>query len=367
MQATAITTCDGLAALRPEWDALAAAAPGAGPFLSGPWAQAWLRRADSGTPCVVVLRSDTGDLRALIPLVSRAGRLQFIAADRSMYLGILARPDDLTQAAGAFATWLRDSRAWRQALLSSLPEEQLRPLEEALEVAGIAHRLECDKPSYVMALPESAAAFAARLTQSFRKRLDYYRRRLERECDVQYRICRPREDPAALDEFLRLHLLRMRAKGQRSRFEESAYADFVREALSEMDGAASVGLLQCGGRAAAALAGIRWGDTFCSWNSGFDPAFAHYNVGDVTHRFTIESAIAAGARRFDFLWGGEDYKLRWGAQRRDTYRLDIERSRLRLALRAAAHGAARAARRAGAAAKQRSRPAARLSSSKGGR
>jgi len=367
MRVTAITAWDGLASLQPEWNALAAAAPECGPFLSWAWAHAWLRHATEAQLLVLAVRGAAGDLRGLAPLVNRTGCLEFIAADRSMYLGILARPDDLGEAAGAFASWLRDSRAWRRVVLRSLPEEQLRPLENALEDLGIAHHAESDKPSYLMALPESAAAFAAGLGKSFRKRLDYYQRRLERECDVQYRTCGPHEDPAALDEFLRLHLLRMRGVGRKSRFEEREYADFVRQALSAMNGAAAVHMLWCGGRAAAALAGMKWGDTFYFWNSGFDAALARYNVGDLIQRFAIESAIGAGARRFDFLWGSEEYKLRWGAERRDTYRLDIERSRLRLAARATAQAAVCAARRVAAATKRRLRPAARLSSREGGR
>ena len=370
MQVTAITTCDDLTVLRPEWEALAGAASEAGPFLSWAWAHAWLRQAREAKPCVLALRAETGELRAVVPLADRAQTLRFAAADRSIYLGILARSSDLVEAARGLAAWLRDSRDWQQVALSSLPAEQLRPLQQALQEARIAHRWERDKPSYVLRLPESAAAFAARLTESFGKRLAYYRRRLEREFDVEYRICIPSEDPEAVAEFLRLHLLRMRQARRKSRFEESEFANFARQALSEMEGAASVRLLRCGGRAAAALAGISWGDTFYFWNSGLDPDFAHYNVGDVIQRFTIESAIACGARQFDFLWGGEDYKLRWGAQRRDTYRLEAERSRLCLAARGAARTALRATGRAAAAASRglrRSRRVSLSSSSKGGR
>jgi len=361
MQVTAITTGAGLESLHPEWNALAAAAPEWGPFLSWPWASAWLRQLPACEPLVLTVRGEAGDLRGLAPLVRRGGRLEFMAADRSPYLGILSRPNDLAEAAGAFAAWLSDSRAWRRVVLSSLPQEQWLALTAALRQVGIAHRWEADKPSYVMSLPESAAAFAAGLSASFRKRLDYYRRRLARECEVQYRACGPREEPAAVDEFLKLHLLRIRAKGQRSRFEESAYADFVREAFSTMNGAASVHMMWCGGRPAVALAGMKWGDTYYYWNSGFDPSFARYNLGDLVQRYTIEHAIAAGARRFDFLWGSEDYKLRWGAERRDTYRVEIERSHIRLAARSGANAALAAARRAAAAAKRRSRPAQRSS------
>jgi len=350
MQATEITTRDDLAALRPEWEALASSASEAGPFLSWPWAQAWLRQAPDAAPRALAARDGAGELRALIPLVERAGELRFMAADRSMYLGVLARSGDLPQAAQAFAAWLRHGRGWRRAVLSSLPVEQLRPLQMAFAAAGLAHRVECDRPSYVMPLPESASAFIAQMSKSFRKRLDYYARRLERECRVGYGVCSPRENPHALEEFFRLHALRTHDAGRRSRLEEAEFAGFARQALTAMDGAASVSLLHCDDRAAAALAGICWGDTFYFWNGGFDPAFARYNVGDVVQRLTIETAIAAGLRQFDFLWGSEDYKLRWGARRRDTYRLEIDRSTVRLVARAAARAVARSTRGAAAAA-----------------
>ena len=357
IELAAITTVDGLVGLRREWDALAGAAPDAGPFLSWPWVCACARRL-RGELQVLVLRGDGGELRAIIPLVRRGGCLEFIGADRSIYLGVLARAEDLAAAAQAFAGWLRPSRDWRRVSLASLPAEQLHPLQAAVAQAGIAHRVMPGKPSYVMPLPDSPNAFAESLPRSFRKRLDYYRRRLERECRVEYRLCRPREDPAAMDQFLRLHLLRTRDRGRKSRLAESDFAEFAREALSGMDGAASVGLLECDGRAAAALAGVDCGDTFYFWNGGFDPALAHYNVGDIIQRLTIETAIRAGLRRFDFLWGGEDYKLRWGAARRETYRLEAERSRLRLAARAAGRAGLRDLRSAAGIAVRRLRAGA---------
>jgi CelD/BcsL family acetyltransferase involved in cellulose biosynthesis len=356
MRMTAITTVEGVLALRREWEALATASAQAGPFLSWPWARAALGRLRDATPCALAARAEDGELRALMPLVNHGGGLRFVAAERSIYLGMLARADDLAPAAQAFARWLRGARAWRTMVLSALPQEQLHPLAEALAEAGITYRVERDRPSYVLPLPDSAAVFAERLAGSFRKRLDYYRRRLERECAVEYRVASPRDSPQAFADFLRLHRLRMDAKGRRSHLAEGEYADFIREALTAMDGAASVGLLRCDGRAAAALAGMRWGDTFYFWNSGFDPAFAQYNVGDLIQRLTMETAIAAGLRRFDFLWGGEAYKLRWGAQRRDTYRLQAGRSRLRLAVCTCGRRAIRASRRATAAAARRLRP-----------
>ena len=48
--------------------------------------------------------------------------------------------------------------------------------------------------------------------------------------------------------------------------------------------------------------------------SGFDPAFAARSPGALVIARAIEAAHEAGARRYDFLRGGEAYKYEWGAR-----------------------------------------------------
>jgi len=356
MNVSIIDNLGGVQALRREWEDLSHACPDSGPFLSWPWQDAWLQRLSAATgrsaraPSVLAMRGRGDELRAVVPLIACGRTLKFIAADCSPYLGILARADDAVSAAAAFSRWLRDASGWRQALLSSLTEEQLQPLEWAVEEAGLACQVEPDKPCYVLSLPESPTAFAQRLPKSFRKRLDYYQRRLERAYAVEYCAPSPCENPPAVEEFLRLHLLRAGDTGRRSRFARRAFADFARAALTAADGAASVALLRCEGRAVAALAGLHWGGAFYFWNSGFDPQFAPHNVGDLIQRFSIERAIAAGLRSFDFLWGAQPYKLRWGALPRETYRLYVARSAAQVMARAAARAAFAGTRRIAASA-----------------
>jgi hypothetical protein len=57
------------------------------------------------------------------------------------------------------------------------------------------------------------------------------------------------------------------------------------------------------------------------YNSGFDPKTAHLSPGIVSICRDIEEAIEAGITHYDFLRGGEKYKYRFGAERRNTVRL----------------------------------------------
>jgi CelD/BcsL family acetyltransferase involved in cellulose biosynthesis len=61
------------------------------------------------------------------------------------------------------------------------------------------------------------------------------------------------------------------------------------------------------------LLGFQWGDWFGAYQSGWDPAYAHFSVGSVLVASAIRGAAAYGVGRFDFLRGSEEYKYRFGA------------------------------------------------------
>jgi CelD/BcsL family acetyltransferase involved in cellulose biosynthesis len=87
---------------------------------------------------------------------------------------------------------------------------------------------------------------------------------------------------------------------------------------------------------AAALYGLRHGDTFYFYQSGFDPVWSRQSVGLVMKGLAIKSAIEEGAAEYDFLHGAEEYKCHWARQTRELVRLELypHHSRGRLSRRA---------------------------------
>lgn len=64
--------------------------------------------------------------------------------------------------------------------------------------------------------------------------------------------------------------------------------------------------------AIGALLGFDFGDTFCSYKTGWDPAHHHLGLGVLMHTAAIERAKERGAVTYDFLRGTEAHKYQLG-------------------------------------------------------
>ena len=84
-------------------------------------------------------------------------------------------------------------------------------------------------------------------------------------------------------------------------------------------------LLELDGKIVAAQFALRHGESVFALQEGFDPQYASDSVGYVLRAQVLKNLIDRGIRRYDFLGGDEDSKLRWGAQVKSY--LDIEFSR----------------------------------------
>jgi CelD/BcsL family acetyltransferase involved in cellulose biosynthesis len=78
-----------------------------------------------------------------------------------------------------------------------------------------------------------------------------------------------------------------------------------------------------GARAATILNFVYQNDVLV-YNSGYDPVkYGPYSPGIVLFAFSLQDAIAAKRRRFDFLRGDEEYKYRFGAHNTNVYELHL--------------------------------------------
>ena len=77
-------------------------------------------------------------------------------------------------------------------------------------------------------------------------------------------------------------------------------------------------MLELQGKVVAAQFGLRHGETVFSLQEGFDPDYAADSVGYVLRSQVLKRLIADGVRRYDFLGGTDESKMRWGAELR-TY------------------------------------------------
>jgi CelD/BcsL family acetyltransferase involved in cellulose biosynthesis len=115
--------------------------------------------------------------------------------------------------------------------------------------------------------------------------------------------------------------------------------------------------LRAGERRVAFHLALEQGGSYVPLKGGLDPLVSRCSPGKLMIRATLERAFATGLRRYEFVAGGEDYKLRWATDVSDRVHFRAFASTLRGAsLRMADLRARPLARRAVSAAR-RARPA----------
>ena len=120
------------------------------------------------------------------------------------------------------------------------------------------------------------------------------------------------------DEFVRLNKLRMRMKRQRSPFSDDEFVQFHRRILDQLfdAGMAKLCFLKIGDDLVAGIYLLFFGEKYYYYQSGFDPAWRRLSPGTVMFYFCIQDAVGRGAKEFDLLQGGEDYKYSWTKRKR---------------------------------------------------
>jgi CelD/BcsL family acetyltransferase involved in cellulose biosynthesis len=92
--------------------------------------------------------------------------------------------------------------------------------------------------------------------------------------------------------------------------------------LSE-SGLMKLGLLTLSGKPVAEILCFDYNNTLYLYNSAYDPDFKNFSAGLCSKILSIESAIKAGKKKFDFLKGHELYKYHLGGKEVPLYRCQI--------------------------------------------
>ena len=316
------TLTDFLAA----WDDLLSACPSASIFSTWEWLTSWWRSFGAGQRLLAVaFRDSAGRLVGLAPLSltspsspRRVLRLMGDGSGDSDNLDLLARPGFENEVAKALLDYLRDhSGAWDLCQLNRVPSES--PVGESL-VRHLTQRrwtaISYPQPRSLVPLPETWEAYLNQLSSKERGKIGIRTRRLEKRYRVRYVKCTEADLRTYLDVLFRLHQNRWQLRGEAGSFNFNARRQFY----EEMGGLflarqwLEFWLLELDGKVAAAQFGFRYRDTVYSLQEGFDPAYSSDSVGYVLRAHVLRDLIAAGVRRYDFLWGESPAKARWGVQ-----------------------------------------------------
>lgn len=166
----------------------------------------------------------------------------------------------------------------------------------------------------VLELPVEPAAYLAGLDVKQRHEVRRKRRRFAEQAGAPSVV----RDQAAFPWFAATHRT---ASGDKGEFMTAEMEAFFAALMESAGGVVDVLVDGSGDRVAAAF-GFEDADTYYLYNSCFDGERAALSPGVVMVTGLIEAAITAGRRRFDFLKGSEDYKLRLGAAPRALFTLE---------------------------------------------
>ena len=334
---------NGFTALAGEWNRLLQRSRANVFFLTYEWQTTWWEALGTGDLWIVAFRTpDTDELVGIAPLYLTERTSGFNAGKQVFTLvGCIEVSDylDLMMAQGweadvytEFLTWLHSAEApaWDVVDLCNLPEVSLTytVLPPLVEAAGHTVVVKQEDVAPQFALPLHYETYLQeQVDKKQRHEIRRKQRRAEREAEIGFYIVGKEQSlEAEVDDFVAL---------QRASREDKA--EFMTPPMRRFFGAVARRMLDAGylrlcfltinGEKAASLYAFEFDRKFLLYNSGYDPdAHAQLSPGWVILAYSIQYAIAAGCRVFDFMQGDEEYKYRFGSQDYQVMRVLITRS-----------------------------------------
>jgi CelD/BcsL family acetyltransferase involved in cellulose biosynthesis len=304
-------------------------------FLTREWQSVWWKTLGTGELRVITFREDDRTLVGIAPLFAQATddliSLAIIGCvDVSDYLDIIvARGYEEPVYAALLDTLTRpDFPAWHSLDLCTVPAAS--PTNTMLKTMAQARGFTVEHyrhdVSPIIELPDDWETYLATLDKKQRHEV---RRKLRRiaEVNAKWYVIDAAEalDQAVLD-FIELH---KKSRPDKNLFMDARMQTFFVEMARALfpHGWLQLAFFEIAGERAAAIWNFVYNNDVLVYNSGYDPIkYGALSPGIVLFAHSIQDAIAAKRRRYDFLRGNEEYKYRFGAKETEVMELHIRRS-----------------------------------------
>jgi len=131
--------------------------------------------------------------------------------------------------------------------------------------------------------------------------------------------------------FLGLNKMRFEHKKMLSPFCDAKFAEFHEKIISDpaWKDMLRLGFLKADDSFIAGIYLLTYNNSYCYYQSGFDPAWESYSPGTLLLHDCIKTAHERGAKEFDFLQGNEKYKSNWTKTVRYNTKLRIYNNNFR--------------------------------------
>ncbi len=331
-------TLGDLERLRPEWEALLNEFPHSTTFCSWEWLVPWWRAfAQHDRLRVVAVRIAGAKLVGLAPMILasqrflgarlRVLRLMGDGTQDSDNLDLPVHPAYEAEFSHAFFEWLvQQSRQWDICQFRTMPASSPAGNRLLSQLKSIGWTVfTSTRPQTIVELPDTWEGYLKRLSSKERGKIGIRCRKLEKKYQVDIRRCSESELDSGLDALFELHAKHWQLRGLPGTLHVPERRQFYRELAQLLlrRNRLEFWLLAADGKVVAAQFGLRHGETVFSLQEGFDPAYSSDSVGYVLRSQVLKSLIAEGIRKYDFLGGTDESKVRWGAEVRNYLNMEF--------------------------------------------
>lgn len=253
----------------------------------------------------------------------------------SDYLDLITRPGDLLGFAEALLPFLQEERGkglpdWQRLDLYNVLESSpsIAALQAAVEKQGWGYHREPFRPSLSIPLPGDWETYLSGIDKKQRHEIRRKMRRAETSDVPVHWYCTTRShmpDGATLDSEIDDFLGLMTEDPEKAKFLSPLMRENFRTTIhcAFNEDCLMLAFLTVDGQKAAGYLNFDYLDQLWVYNSGMSRAYNEYSPGWVLLGDLLRWANENGKTAFDFMRGDEDYKIRFGAQKRDVLRLTV--------------------------------------------
>ncbi len=339
-----------LESIESEWNDLFEESPDSNVFQSFEWNYIWLKHFMRKNDNIVIIAvyddKENGKLKAIAPFFTRRfflflKSLMFISYDYSDYLNIIIRKncDKEKIYSEIFDSIFLNSRFQKIADIINLKQvskETLKPISEYLKkIKKINLNFKESGSCYYFNLPDNIGDYMKRFTSKQRYNILKRVKKAE-EANIKYIAGSSANIDKSLfvkylNIFFELHQKRWLNKGKRGVFYNNDIKKFFEELFISLFNKNRITLSALeinDGNIIASAACFDYADKKQIYLPGFDTGYSDYHPGIVLIYNDIKESINKKYKEFDFLKGGEEYKQRFGAVKRENYKLYLYKNKI---------------------------------------
>ena len=351
MKLEVINKLEQFESLEKEWDILLERSGKNSVFLTWEWLYSWWINFYQGKELAVLVArdNDTGELIGVAPFYMQTVRLfRFITVKKikllgaeetgSTFMDFITLPAYKNQVIQLICKYLKENKGlWDVIELNEINDhvETLEILRKNLSDNFTLASFLGHSCIYID-LPDNYEMFLMSLGKHTRRNLRKATREAEDKFNIKVTVDTDVKNVKKnVETIFFLHELRFSSKSKSlSNFSGNKIREFhyqVAERLAKKNRLRFY-FLKHENNPLACLYTFRYKETLFCYQSGFDPQWGKWSLGDVIFRGAIEDCIKQSLHEFNFLIGDHEYKKHWSKKTRETEHILIMNKKIKVNL-----------------------------------